>query len=196
MASESSWISQGVFQSVLIIMSILIALAFDGWREEAEEEELVERAIYSFEQEIRSNNGRIGAVIPFHNALYEILSRNQSEGDITDVSQLDDIVQSFQTVRLEHTAWDTAVATGALARMDYGLVNALSLTYSLQERYLADYEAGVLALEGRVPFMDTGVDFLTNQALKRVQKVIEASSELHAAYQQAIELIGPMVVAP
>ncbi len=196
MASESSWISQGVFQSVLIIMSILIALAFDGWREEAEEEELVERAIYSFEQEIRSNNGRIGAVIPFHNALYDILSRNQSEGDITDVSQLDDIVQSFQTVRLEHTAWDTAVATGALARMDYGLVNALSLTYSLQERYLADYEAGVLALEGRVPFMDTGVDFLTNQALKRVQKVIEASSELHAAYQQAIELIGPMVVAP
>ena len=196
MASDTSWISQGVFQSVLIIMSILIALAFDEWREEAEEDELVERAIYSFEQEIRSNSGRIGAVIPFHNALYEILARNQSEGDITEVSQLDDIVQGFQTVWLEHTAWDTAVATGALARMDYGLVNALSLTYSLQERYLEEYEAGVLALEGRVLFMDTGVDSLTNQTLKRVQKVIEASSELNAVYEQAIELIGPLVVVP
>ena len=65
MASDSSWISQGVFQSVLIIISILIALAFDEWREESEEDELVERAIYSFQQEIVNNRRRIGDVIPF-----------------------------------------------------------------------------------------------------------------------------------
>jgi hypothetical protein len=195
LASEGSWLSQGIFQSILIIISILIALAFDEWREEAEEGELVNRAIYSFEQEIRHNNDSIGEVIPFHNALFEILWRNRSEGKITEISQVNDIVQGFQTARLEHTAWDTAVATGALAKMDYELVNALSLTYSLQQRYLEEHEARVLALES-VRVQPADVATLTNQAVKRVQKVIEASSELKAVYDEALELIGPMAAPP
>ncbi len=187
MASDS-WISQGVFQSVLIVGSILIALAFDGWREESEEAELVERAIHSFSLELHQNMGRIGDVIPYHKALYEILYRNHSDGEITEIWQLNDIVQGFQAGMLENTAWDTAVATGALTKMDYELVNALSFTYSRQD----SYEASVLGLETRAPLGDVGS--LAEQTVKRMQRVMEAGSDLQATYEEMLELIEPLVV--
>lgn len=191
MASDS-WIAQGVFQSILIIASILIALAFDEWREGLEEDQLVDRAIYSFDQELQQNMERISDVIPYHNALFGILNRNRSEGGVGDISELTEIVQGFQPAILEHTAWDTAVATGALTKMDYELVNALSLTYSRQARYRE--QADVLDLEMRSPASD--VETLTEQTMKQMQRVIEASSDLQATYQQMLEMLEPIAVQP
>lgn len=192
MASSDSWISQGIFQSILIVVSILIALAFDQWREESEEDEVVERAIYSFSLELRQNMDRIGDVIPYHNALFEILIRNHSHGEITAISHLDDIVRGFQPAMLEHTAWDTAVATGALTKMDYELVNTLSFTYNRQERYVE--QASVLGLGTRTALND--VESLTEQTVRRMQRVMEVSSDLQATYEEMLELIEPFVVQP
>ncbi len=42
------------------------------------------------------------------------------------------MAESYTPVILQSAAWETALATGSLAKMDYNLVSALSQTYSLQ----------------------------------------------------------------
>ena len=189
----ANWFSQGIFQAALIIVSILIALAFDAWREELEEQELVDRAIYSFNSELRQNIRRMDDVVPFHFAIYDILDRNIAAGEIREVTALNEILQGFQPARLEHTAWDTAVATGALTLMDYELVRGLSLTYNLQSRFIEEHQAGVIALRNRVPAAADDVDFLSAQAVARLQQAASAGTELQAVYQEVVMLLEPLM---
>jgi len=113
-----AWLSQTVFQAALIVASILLALAFNEWPEEREDDELVHRAFYSFKLEVQQNVARLEGSIPFRDGLFKILRQNYASGRITDVSQLNERLQGFEPAILEKTAWETAVATGALAKMD------------------------------------------------------------------------------
>ena len=187
-----TWMAQGVFQGALIVGSILIALAFDEWREEREEDELVARALYSFSLELKQNLERLDDAVPFNSALFDYFSRSHAAGEIDSIDKVNEVVRGLQPTILENTAWSTAVATGALAKMDYELVAALSLTYSMQSRYILEHQANVEDLENRIPRANEEVGLLVAQALKRLQELTEAGVELQAVYQQMNNLLGPV----
>ena len=183
-------ITQALFQSVLIVASILMALAFDEWREELEEDELVDRALYKFKLEIQQNTARLEGASPFNAGLLEFLQKSVAAGDISDVRQLTQMVQGFEPAILERTAWDTAVATGALAKMDYETANKLSFTYSLQLRFTDEHQFNVEQMENRIPLANDNVGFLSMQAVKRFAKVNEAGTELQVIYGEVGGLLA------
>ena len=187
-----TWMAQGVFQGALIVGSILIALAFDEWREEREEDELVARALYSFSLELKQNLERLDDAVPFNSALFDYFSRSHAAGEIDSIDKVNEVVRGLQPTILENTAWSTAVATGALAKMDYELVAALSLTYNMQSRYILEHQANVEDLENRIPRANEEVGLLVAQALKRLHELAEAGVELQAVYQQMNDLLGPV----
>ena len=187
-----TWMAQGVFQGALIVGSILIALAFDEWREEREEDELVARAQYSFSLELKQNLERLDDAVPFNSALFDYFSRSHAAGEIDSIDKVNEVVRGLQPTILENTAWSTAVATGALAKMDYELVAALSLTYNMQSRYILEHQANVEDLENRIPRANEEVGLLVAQALKRLHELTEAGVELQAVYQQMNNLLGPV----
>ena len=55
----SDWLPRVLFESALIVMSILVALGLDEWRENREAAETVSQALLNFDREIRQNQAQI-----------------------------------------------------------------------------------------------------------------------------------------
>ena len=140
------WLSRTVFESMLIVISILGALGVQDWQVSREVDRLIERSLVSFEIEITQNKNRIEDLYPFHRGLQSLLLEIDTESNPDSAEELRNVLNSFQSAVLLTSAWDTALATGALAQMDYELVFALSLTYSIQEQFRALYNSGLVEL--------------------------------------------------
>ena len=183
------WLSRTVFESMLIVLSILLALGVRAWQDERGVSQLIERSKTSFERELTLNKKTIDDLYPFHQGLQSLLAELEVESHPDKAHELRNILDSLQPeANLLTTAWDTALATGALAQMDYELVYALSLTYSFQERFRTLYNSGLIdqlssnVTEDRAPT-------LAYAAFRYVNGVTLRESELLAAYQQALEAL-------
>ena len=133
--TTSVWLPRVIFESALITVSILLALGLDDWRENRETETTIRHAMSNFLSEIQQNKARVDDAAPFNQGLHDVIDQRYKNGDIKSIVDFISIMDSYSPVVLQSTAWETALASGSLAEMDYGLVTALSLTYGLQSRY-------------------------------------------------------------
>jgi len=67
------WLPRVLFESALITMSILLALALYAWRGSRETQETVEQALANFVSVIRQNKARVDDAAPFHQGLRGVL---------------------------------------------------------------------------------------------------------------------------
>jgi hypothetical protein len=88
-------------------------------------------------------------------------------------------------VVLQSTAWETAIATGALAKMDYKLVSALSLTYSLQNRYQQVSQNGMAEMTSPQNLSQEKLDLAVYNAIRYLDTVTGMETELGAVYAEA-----------
>jgi hypothetical protein len=133
---KSEWLLKGLVESVFVVGSILLALALDNWAENRSYAELADQSLGIFEQEILRNRAGLEEVTPFHTGIRELLGRNLDAPGIQ--VDLRSVLEGLEAPVLLNTAWETALATGALTHMDVQIVSALSLTYSIQERFAAE----------------------------------------------------------
>jgi hypothetical protein len=129
-----------LLDSALIVFSILLAFALNGWWQAHQDRQLAEKALTSIEIEIAQNRSNVLAVMPYHQRLHKLIAGLSAAGSIRtfeDVRGLEGF-DGFQPAFLTTTAWSTAINTGALNHMDYELVNELSAVYAFQERF-AEY---------------------------------------------------------
>jgi len=189
MAKMSEWLPRVVFESLLIVVSILLALALDEWQEDLEIEELVDRSVQSFEQEVRRNKMRVEDVAPYHIGLQEILTRLDEGEGVKSLMEYRNIMEGFQPTLLLRTAWDTSVATGALSRMDYELVAALSQTYDAQNRFNELYSIGSNAILTSARLNVENLDLSIYNAIRFMSEVTAAEAHLEAVYEVTLDLI-------
>ena len=78
---DRGWILRAVLESMLIVLSVLLALGVDEWRSERETEERVEQARAALVQEIRANRDRLlkPQAMPYHRALHARLNTLMAE---------------------------------------------------------------------------------------------------------------------
>ena len=119
---------------MFVVASILLALAFDDWNENRGYAELADQSLAIFEQEILQNIARVEDGHPYHQGIRVVLGQMQAQAD----PSLDalGIMEGLEAPVLLSTAWQTALATGVLTRMDFEVVSALSLTYSIQQSFM------------------------------------------------------------
>lgn len=189
MTKMSEWLPRVVFESLLIVVSILLALALDQWQEDLEIEELVDRSVQSFEQEVRRNKMRVEDVAPYHIGLQEILTRLDEGEGVKSLMEYRNIMEGFQATLLLRTAWDTSVATGALSRMDYELVAALSQTYDAQNRFNELYSIGRNAILTSARLNVENLDLSIYNAIRFMSEVTAAEAHLEAVYEVTLDLI-------
>jgi hypothetical protein len=185
----SVWLSRTLFESLLIVVSIMFALALDEWREDREIEELVNRSVASFAHELEQNYSRVEAVRPYHEGLHQILERRVDDEVVSSINEFRNLVDALQPAVLLASAWQTAVATGVLSRMDYELVSALSLTYSTQFRFDDVSRNGTNALLAPANLSEDRLEDTMSNASRFVGDIIRSESELIAYYQQTLELL-------
>ena len=187
MASKGTavWLPRVLFESMLIILSILVALGLDEWRDDRQKAENIDQALVNFIGEIQQNKARVEDAAPFNQGLRHVLNRRQQVKAIESVATFINIIESYNPVVLRSTAWETAIATGALAEMDYDLVSALSLTYSLQNRYQQVSRTGMMELTSPQNLSQDKLDLAIYNAIRYLDDVTGMETELGGYYAEA-----------
>ncbi len=174
---------------MLIVVSILVALYLDEWRDDRQDAENIEHALANFVSEIQQNRARVEDAAPFNQGLRHVLSRRQEVRAIESVATFVNIIESYNPVVLQSTAWETAIATGALAKMDYNLVSALSLTYSLQNRYQQVSRTGMTEMTSPQNLSQDKLDLAVYNAIRYLDSVTSMEMELGVVYSEAESVI-------
>lgn len=124
------------FESLLIVLSVLVGLALNDWREHRRERELATMAMANFRREIAENLDTLERVHPKHVAmqqrLADIVADPPSRGTAFDVFLAELPRGGLDTPPLRDAAWETASSTGALRLLDYETAALLSETYLVQ----------------------------------------------------------------
>ena len=178
-----------LFESILIVGSILVALYLDEWRDDRQDAENIEHALANFVSEIQQNRARVEDAAPFNQGLRHVLSRRQEVRAIESVATFINIIESYNPVILQSTAWETAIATGALVKMDYNLVSALSLTYSLQKRYQDVSRTGMAEMTSPQNLSEDKLDLAVYNAIRYLDDVTGMETELGVVYAEAESVI-------
>ncbi len=191
MASKqlSEWLPRVLAESVLIVLSILVALYLDEWRDDQQDAENIEHALANFVSEIQQNRARVEDVAPFNKGLQHVLSRRQEVRAIESVAMFVNIIESYSPVVLQSTAWETAIATGALAKMDYNLVSALSLTYSMQNRYQQVSRSGMVEMTSPQNLSEDKLNLAVYNAIRYLKNITSMETELGVVYSEAESVI-------
>lgn len=184
------WIVRATVESVLIVTSILLALAVDEWRDDRQNLELATQALRSFAQEIRQNRARLEDAAPYHAGLGEVLARLAYEERGRSAADLHSVVEGLEPTVLLDTAWETALATGALNYMGFETVSALSLTYSLQERFEEFSRSRLPRLNPLATGSEAELQVAIRQALSYLQTLSQREQELIGIYAQALQIIA------
>jgi len=187
MASKGTavWLPRVLFESMLIILSILVALGLDEWRDDRQDAENIDKALINFIGELQQNRARVEDAAPFNQGLRHVLNRRQEVKAIESVATFINIIESYNPVVLQSTAWETAIATGSLAKMDYNLVSALSLTYSLQNRYQQISRTGMMELTSPQNLSEEKLDLAVYNAIRYLDDVTGMENELSGHYAEA-----------
>ncbi|MFQ6005941.1 MAG: hypothetical protein ACE5OQ_10595 [Woeseia sp.] len=185
----SEWLPRVLFESFLIVISILVALYLDEWRDDRQDAENIDIALSNFISEIQQNKARVDDAAPFNQGLRHVLGRRQKVRAIESIATFVNIIESYSPVVLQSTAWETAIATGALAKMDYDLVSALSLTYSLQNRYQQVSRTGMADMTSPQNLSEETLDLAIYNSIRYLDDVTRMETELGVVYTEAESVI-------
>lgn len=188
--STSDWLPRVLFESFLITMSILVALALDEWREDRQDDEMVQQALSNFVSEIQQNQARIDDAVPFNRGLLNVLRNRFEAKDIGSIDDYVNMVESYAPADLRTTAWETALATGSLAKMDYGLVSNLYFTYSKQNRYQEATRSGMADLTSLQNLSNDRLDLATYNSIRYLGDITSMETELTSIYNEALAIIS------
>jgi hypothetical protein len=130
-----------LFESALIVVSILLAFLLNEWRENRVHREAVRVATSNFQAEIEANLESVEAVLPYHRTVVEsirgVLAEPERMRELETVPFLElgeqIMPRGLVPPDLRHTAWETALARGTLAFMSYETISALARAYQTQQ---------------------------------------------------------------
>ena len=185
----SDWLPRVIFESFLIVVSILVALALDEWRDQRQDDKMVYQALLNFASEIEQNQVRIEDAAPFNQGLLNVLEERYRQEEMSAIDDLVMMAESYSPVVLQTTAWDTALATGSLAKMNYNLVSALSMTYTIQSRYQVATRSGMDEVMNPQNLSPDQVRLAVFNSVRYLRDVTAMEAELNDVYAAAAMVI-------
>jgi hypothetical protein len=188
---KPAWLAEVIVQSIAVTVSILLALWVDQWKQRRSARNLAMESMANFATEIRRNQARVDDILPYHEGLRTMLQNVESSHAIRTQTQFQSAIglDGLRPPSLLQTAWQTAVATGALTHLDYQTVAALSLTYTLQDRFREDSRAGFQSVMQASDFRPGGADIAVHSADNYLREVVNSENDLRATYAQAEQIL-------
>jgi hypothetical protein len=185
---KSEWLVRGLVESFFVVGSILLALALDEWAENRNFDELADQSLGIFEQEILQNRNRVEDGLPYHQGIRDVLGQMLLTPPPT--IDLRSIMEGLEAPVLLSTAWETALATGALTHMDFEAVRVLSLTYSIQEGFTTRSRSERPRFGSMEGLTRVAIAEQVQDAYDYVAALTRDEAELMTVFGQALELLG------
>ena len=188
---KPEWLGEVVIQSLAIVASILLALWADQWKEHRAGRQLEVVSLTSFLKEIRQNEARLDDVQPYHKGILKMLARLDSSRSVQTQAEYQNAVgaEGLRPPSLLQTAWMTAVSTGVLTKLDYETVSALSLTYTLEDRFREDGRAGMQTVTAASSFTPGGAPGATHIAVSYLRDLVASEDELRTTFTEAERVV-------
>jgi len=135
------WLPKALFESALIVLSVLLALGVDEWRDDRARQRRVAEALAGVRAELRENHKLVQEAGAYHSALADTFAALAARG----IARPDPGVFRqglLAPASVLRNAWESAEAAGTTNEMPYATVLQLSRVYARQ----AEYEAIAHAL--------------------------------------------------
>jgi hypothetical protein len=169
--------------SVLIVFSILLALAVNAWWSGREDRARVGQALAYLDAEVASNREMVRGVLPYHQELVQIFAQALTEEGPLDVEYLREAgFEGFRPPGFVRAAWEAALAGGVPGLMDFEDVSLLGQVYSKQDRVDRLSTDGLLAMVGPGAFRADNFASLMTQAMGHTIDLVFAQEELLELY--------------
>lgn len=128
-----AWMPRALFESALIVFSVLLALAVDQWRENRDVAARARQAIAAITTELQANRRAAENARNFHQGLHDRLKEIAGRQQIPTAAEAANGM--FNPAPLLQTAWSAAREARALDSLPYDLVLKLSRVYEWQQAY-------------------------------------------------------------
>ena len=194
-AHHESPIRRFLFESALIVFSILLALAVNQWSDSRKQRELTERALTAIRGEITGNVKRIEEGRPYHFSLETELRRADSAGVVHRYSDLKHAApdwSGFENPELDATAWQSALTLGVAPNLGFDTLQTLSRLYGLQTRFDQYNSAGIPTFD----FSDEAMHSTVRRMYVYVATMRTNEDTLLNRYNKALKLLGSRSSAP
>ena len=129
----SKWALGFIIEAVLIVFSVLLALAVNEWRADAAREEKAKIALEAIHTELVENKKEFLESLSYHEEIMDTLGYYQDEGIEPPMSLLNQGI--FNPALVFGTAWETAKQSGITDGLNYNLLLELSSHYQQLYRY-------------------------------------------------------------
>lgn len=189
---KPAWLAEVIVQSIAVTVSILLALWVDQWKQRRAERTLAVESMRNFVEEISKNQSRIDDILMYHEGLQSHLQHVDSTHSIRTQTDFRNEVglDGLRPPSLGQSAWQTAVATGVLAHLDFRTVSLLSFTYNLQDRLRDDGRTGFQSVMQASDFRPGGADLAVHSAENYLAEVLGAERDLRASYVEAEQILN------
>jgi hypothetical protein len=188
------WLLRVTIESLLIVSSILLALAVDQWRDSRHNRIVAQQALDVFNREMNKNLGRIEENLPYHTGLRDVVAG--MAGDASRAPEVQTILEGLEPTVLLNTAWETALATGALTHINVGTVSALSLTYDLQQRFRDQMQRGLPRVIITASTTEGEKLSKIQETLVYLNELVRSEQELQSVYVEGLKVINPETATP
>jgi hypothetical protein len=173
--------------SLLIVFSILLALAVNAWWSGRQDQARVEQALALLDAEIESNRAQVADLLPYHEQLLTILAAAADGSGATSPGELsDEGFEGFRPPSFLEGSWESALAGGVPSLMDFETVSVLGRIYSFQRRVDRLAHGGLEAMTGPGAFNPENFASLMVQAMGYVNDLRYAEQALLVLYDEWI----------
>jgi hypothetical protein len=201
--TSGDWIARILIESGLIVVSILAALAVNQWQNTRSNHEKAEQSIAAFRREIEQNQGRLQSVAPVHRGLRDAVQALSAAGLLATAEQFHQNLppDQLRPPFLTSTVWETSLTTGAIPHIEFEVVNALSLTYSMQNRFIDFSRTSMPALARGGMVSAEEMPGAVSEVMVYLADLSRGEAELLAHYEQVLHILpdtlsADSVVAP
>lgn len=135
-----------LIEMVLIVVSVLVALAVGEWNEDRANNRLATEVLERIVTELNRNAAELEEVHKKHQALHDALKKELDKMEKNGKFDKIEIALNLQLGAFQRTAWQTALVTQAVRYIDFEVVQRLSAIYDIHELYKTQLNAALESL--------------------------------------------------
>jgi hypothetical protein len=194
-AANSIWLRQAIFESMLILVGIVLGFWVNEWREDLQKEAQGQAALERIIEEIEDNRKAVQFILPYHTKVLDKLVA--LEGNVPDKPMIETFLSSVATqgvgdLLLQDEAWKTATARDSLVAIDFDTVQQIASAYNLAESGPKNTWNGTIALfDEREAFLSEAAPYMHKRFLFIYSNLVSQEKYLVQTYDAVLKNLTP-----
>ncbi|GEM_PF-1487407 len=172
-------------EAILVVLSVLLALGLNSWREGRAHQDLAQRVLQTVVDETIENCHTVQELLPYHRSVFALESEYEGLGEVF----------------IRNDAWPSAQSTGASHHLEYEVAVIIGSIHALQNQHQRLVEAGIAAVYNAASSLDPRLerfeqairddrtDWLAGPHPMMLADLIRIQSNLLEEYERLFNLI-------